>query len=218
MELIEVEIVNWGKHQPRKDIKHPTWFAMSNRIFEDSKLFSLSDAQWRCLLYLFTQASQQNSGKIKINVEHAARIGGTSEKVLKSTISRLCDVGVTSAYAIRTDTLRDTTLQDTTRHNTTLVCTVAESAPAPTIGFLGKFDQKTLDSWKTLYGEDYVTREAMKAEVWCRANPAKSPKKSWVRFFAGWLERGWDSYRKSLPTSPASSIDWSKFSDPGASA
>lgn len=117
LEFIEVEILNWSKHQPRKDIKHPSWFAMSNRILEDSKLFGLSGDEWHALLYIFCQASQQNSGNVKINLAHADRICSIKKKTMLSALSRLCDAGVTSAYAIRTDAYRDTTLQDTT--NTT---------------------------------------------------------------------------------------------------
>lgn len=95
MDVIEVEIVQWSRHQPRKDIKHPTWFAMSNRILEDSKLFELTDAEWKALLYIFSQASQQNSQHVKIVYAHAKRVCDISEKVLNSTISRLCNAGVT---------------------------------------------------------------------------------------------------------------------------
>ena len=119
MELIEVEIVNWEKHQPRKDIKHPTWFALSNRILEDAKLFGLTDAEWKALLYLFCQASQQNKSKAVLSLAHAQRICEISAITIRTMLDKLTYAGVTSTYAIRTDTSRDTTLQDTTIHNTT---------------------------------------------------------------------------------------------------
>lgn len=116
MDFIEIEIVQWFKHQPRKDIKHPSWFAMSNRILEDAKLFCLPDAEWKCLLYIFTQASQQNSNFVKIYYDHAKRICGLSKSIVNSTISRLCDADVTRPLRER---IRDTTLQDTTLQNNT---------------------------------------------------------------------------------------------------
>lgn len=117
MELIQVKIVNWSKHQPRKDIKHPSWFALSNRIFEDSKLFSLSDSEWKAFIYILCQASQQNSDIVSINLDHAKRVVEISEKSIRSAIEKLTYANVTSTYANVTDALRDTTLHYTT--NTT---------------------------------------------------------------------------------------------------
>ncbi len=123
VEFIDIEIMRWSKHQPRKDIKNPTWFAMSNRILEDSKIFGLIDAEWKALLYIFSQASQQNSAVVKLNLTHAKRVCDIAEKTIISTISHLCDAGVTrmlrERYVSGTHAIRDTTLQDTTLHNNT---------------------------------------------------------------------------------------------------
>jgi len=120
MEHIEIEIVNWRKHQ-RKDVKKPSWFAMDNRILEDSKLFDLSDGEWKALLYIFSQASQQRSEMVRINLGHAKRVCGIPEKVVKSTISRLNHAGVTRTSRGRHAdvTPQDRTGQDKTGQHVT---------------------------------------------------------------------------------------------------
>jgi hypothetical protein len=123
LDFIEIEILNWEKHQPRKDIKHPTWFALDNRILEDAKLFGLSAEEWKALLYVFCQASQQNSAKVKINHRHASKVCDVQKKSIDSLIRTLPYVIRTDPYASVRDPNADvtrhyTTLQDTTLQNT----------------------------------------------------------------------------------------------------
>lgn len=115
MDCIEIEIINWGKHQ-RKDVKKPSWFALDNRILEDSKLFDLSDSEWKALIYIFSQASQQGSENVRLNYAHATRVCGISKKTLDSAISRLSDAGVTRTLRERH---ADVTPQDRTRQDKT---------------------------------------------------------------------------------------------------
>lgn len=213
MDFIEIEIIQWDKHQPRKDIKHPTWFALSNRVLEDAKLFDLTDGEWKALLYIFCQASQQNSAKVRLSFAHAKRVCEIPEKTLRTAIDKLAYAGVTSAYAIRTDTLRDTTLQtDTTdRQNTTNTAVVRGRTPDPTSinstdELLEIIPEKIRGGWPKLYPDpDYVPREAVKAIGWCATNKTKVPKsvRGWSQFFNGWLERGWDKHRKTISSNPA---------------
>ena len=215
MDFIEVEVINWAKHQPRKDIKHPTWFALSNRILEDSKLFSLTDSEWKALLYVFCQASQQaSSAVVRLDLAHARRVCEIQEKTLRSALDKLAYAGVTRTLRARdahvTDTLRDTTLQDTTLHNTTeQVCTaVRERTSMPTSA--EDLPGLLAEEVRALYPDpEFIPRESVKAWAWLSNNRQKSPKsvKGMRRFFASWLERGWERHRKSLPSSPAGTSD-----------
>lgn len=58
------------------------------------------------------------------------------------------------------------------------------------------------DEIKKLYDEAYVIRESVKAWDWLENNPGRKPKlnKGFRRFFTNWLERGWEAYRKTIPT------------------
>jgi len=54
MERVEIEIVNWGKHQTSTDsVRHPRWFKVNNDIATNDALFGLSASTkwlWICLL------------------------------------------------------------------------------------------------------------------------------------------------------------------------
>jgi hypothetical protein len=113
MDFIEIEVVNWGKHQ-RKDVRRPSWFALDNSILEDPKIFDLSDAEFKALIYIFCQASKQCSKNVHINYAHAHRSSGVSKSVMVSAISKLEKIGVTRTLRGRD---ADVTLQDKTRQN-----------------------------------------------------------------------------------------------------
>ncbi len=119
MEVITITIKNWGKYQPRKDYKKPTWFALNNRILEDSDFFSFEPEEFKVWIYLLCQASQHSCGKIRLNLEHAKRICNLSEKIVRSTLAKLLKINV-----ICTDSVRDLygirTPHNITEHNNTI--------------------------------------------------------------------------------------------------
>ena len=49
---------------------------------------------------------------------------------------------------------------------------------------------------------DWVGSELKKAHSWCLANPMRSPKTGWGRFYNSWLLRSWERYRKTNPAAP----------------
>lgn len=131
MALIKITFTQWAKWNPRKDIKTPTWFAMSNRITEDDDIQTLSDAEFRAFIHLACLASQKASASVIVNFEKAFRVTGKKADVFRETVSKLESLGIISTepvrdtYASRTDgvrdpnaTLQDTTLQDMTGHDT----------------------------------------------------------------------------------------------------
>jgi hypothetical protein len=48
--------------------------------------------------------------------------------------------------------------------------------------------------------KEFVSREKEKMKLWLSTNEKKAPKSKsgWTRFVMGWLERGWERYRKSI--------------------
>lgn len=89
MDTIELQISKWEKFNPRKDIKNPTWFALSNRILENADLFDFSAEEFKAWIYILCQASQINSDTVKLNFRHASRVCGIKKQILESTISKL---------------------------------------------------------------------------------------------------------------------------------
>lgn len=161
MDSIEIEIINWGKHQ-RKDVKKPSWFALDNRILEDSKLFGLSDAEWKALLYVFCQASQQhNSNTVRLNFQHAKRICEISEKTLRSMLDKLEHAGVTRTLRERH---ADVTPQDRTGQDTTGQDSCAAVPAIAPVNDL-ELNRKIWESYSEAYFTRYKTEPVRNASV-----------------------------------------------------
>lgn len=224
MDFIQVEIVNWEKYNPRKDIKKPWWFALSNTITSDDIFSEFSDAEFRAWIHILCTASVQMTNRPRLFLKAADSKAKIRKSVLLSTLQKLETLEIIkNPYESRTQsernpnsTRQDKTEQDNTKQNT--VCTVLQSKPAPT---QVKSDQDLVfilsEKTKTLYAEspEYIPREALKAWAWCENNSRKAPKslRGWRQFFSGWLERGWDRHRKTLSTSADSGINWKKYEE-----
>jgi hypothetical protein len=70
--IIELEIKNWKKHNPRADVKTCTWFKMSNDFFNDPDFYMISGDGQRLWFYILGQASKKVSSIVKINTQMAA--------------------------------------------------------------------------------------------------------------------------------------------------
>jgi len=99
MDKITVTVTNWEKYNPRKDIKHPTWFALSNRFLEDPEFFEFTPLELKACLYVFCQASQKNSPEVTIIPSHAKRVCDIDRVVLDRALQKLAEIG-----AVRLDT------------------------------------------------------------------------------------------------------------------
>lgn len=224
MEEVEITIIGWEKYNNRKDIKHPSWFRMENRFYCSQSLFNLTIEEkygWICILSI---ASQKNSETIRVKPEWFELQTGFSSKRFLLLIDKLARDGcvrmrtdpyahVTDAYAIDTrHNITDITdRQDITGHDTTRQDTVATRAspvvaPATVSNKSNPFFViNNSERIRSLYPDPvFVDRETKKMEIWLLANKNKSPKSTsgWTRFVMGWLERGWDQYRKTLHSKP----------------
>lgn len=69
------------------------------------------------------------------------------------------------------------------------------------IPFLTTVKIETQNAWfKTYDDEAFVKTELMKACTWIINNSTKAPKKNFGQFFSTWLGRGWEQYRKNIPS------------------
>lgn len=201
MDIIEVEIINWAKHQPRKDIKHPSWFAMSNRVLDDVKLFNLTDSEWKAFIYLFSQASQQNTATPTINLVHALQINRIEKAVILSTLKKLAYADVTRTLRARTRSVRERTATHTHTNTHTpedpalprLACLWNELADScmPRIRELEPGTKRGKDCvarWNEKPDEDYWREVIQKinSSKFCKGNG----KKGWVANFAWMVRKG----------------------------
>lgn len=65
-----------------------------------------------------------------------------------------------------------------------------------------RLSNNLLKAWYDTYPKEFLELEIKKARNWLLANPHKAPKSQWGRFFNGWLDRGWENYRKTLKSNP----------------
>jgi hypothetical protein len=66
---------------------------------------------------------------------------------------------------------------------------------------LVKVSTATQRSILKLYDDnEFLRREFIKMATWVRENAKKAPKSNYTRFIMSWLERGWESYRKGIPS------------------
>lgn len=63
---------------------------------------------------------------------------------------------------------------------------------------------ETQESWLFAYPDPaWIKQELNKAAAWITSNPKKAPKK-FPQFMANWLSRGWEQFRKTIPSNRAS--------------
>lgn len=75
--FITVEIINYKKYNPRKDIENSSWFRMQHNFFENHEFHDFTDEERLFWIYLICCASLKNKGTINLSIGHAL------EKVFK---------------------------------------------------------------------------------------------------------------------------------------
>ena len=106
--IVTLTFCQWAKWNPRKDIKNPTWFAMSNRITEDDAIQTLTDREFRAFVHLFCVVSQNGKPSALVNLEKAHRLTGIEPEVFIECIEKLASLGVCTVAGLRTRKSRAT--------------------------------------------------------------------------------------------------------------
>lgn len=88
MERITITIINWNKFNPRKDVKRPTWFAMSNDLLDHPDFADFSPVEFHTLVYIFSQASKRNSPDVDLVFAHA-KVRNIEPALLMTVIRKL---------------------------------------------------------------------------------------------------------------------------------
>lgn len=131
MDRISITITNWEKYNPRKDLKNPTWFRMSNDLIDHPDFVDFSPLEFHALVYFLSLASRRNSATIEINYAHA-KIRNIQNATIISTIQKLQrNQTVQISEQICTDDfdLSCTTNERTNDTNTSL-CDARPAAPS----------------------------------------------------------------------------------------
>lgn len=205
---ITITIIKWEKHNPRKDVKKPSWFALSNRLIEDPDFYSFTGNEFKAWIYMLSQASQKQSPRFQINFEHADRACCISKKDFLSAIEKLklipsITVAVTSTLreCDANDTLHNNTLHNITEQRILAQSDSDESSFAEVIlEFISikeiilerKVNAKSQKAILEAFPDaPWVISEIRKMIAWEAANPSNK-KKNFARFATNWLTRSWD--------------------------
>jgi len=218
-DLITVTINNWDKHNPRKDIKRPTWFSVDNRMIEDPDFFAFNHGEFKSWIYILSRASQKHCGTIDVHFDHAERVCGIKKSDMNAAIEKLLGLHIVTvsvrdpyvsvrnpyAHVTHTNPTDRQTDRQTPPPRDPRTEVILEFQIDPSISeFITKFKitQEVQKGWLDLYGIDCVRREIIKAIGWLSANAGKSPKSvsGATRFMSKWLEKGWENYRKTIPS------------------
>lgn len=87
--VYQITVINWAKHNPRKDVKHPSWFAFNNRMVEDADFFDFNHAEFKAWIYVLSRASQKQSGEIMVDARHAEQVCNIKISDFASAIQKL---------------------------------------------------------------------------------------------------------------------------------
>ncbi len=122
---MRITIRNWDKYNKRRDLKQPWWFALNNRLLEDTDFYEMSGDEIKAWIYILSQASKQKTDTIEVSFLHADKACNVQTSALKSTISKLLKKGillqsVRDPNVIRTDCERNPS-STLTIHDTTII-------------------------------------------------------------------------------------------------
>jgi hypothetical protein len=186
---------------------------------------------WVCLLSIASQknTAKLEFSTEWLSVHSGASVA-TIENALEKLSRNACVTCTlrprTQTLRSRTQTLRprDVRGRNITRHNKTDIteqditkeditktfCSeVLETNPSePTEkeeSLLNKTSELVRKKILELYTDsEFISGELKKMEIWLATNPERSPKsqRGWSNFVSKWLSRGWEQYRKSIPSKP----------------
>jgi hypothetical protein len=160
---IQIEILNWDKFNPRKDVKSTSWFRKENNIFENPDFFEFDHSELCFWDYLLSIASKKQSPTISVNLAHASKIGRFQKSTIQSGLEKLQSlqcVRVDSGYEHVDVTHTSRTRHATNERTDTHVDVTDVTIPAPEVAIrVREPDEKSLGSkiWET-YSEAYEAR------------------------------------------------------------
>ena len=89
-----IEITNWDRYNPRKDVKASSWFRLENSFFVDPALFELTCEEKMVLISLMCMASQKQSARIKVNPNLTSALLRVSLEAVNAALLKLFEAGI----------------------------------------------------------------------------------------------------------------------------
>jgi uncharacterized phage protein (TIGR02220 family) len=96
LRIMEVEIKNWNKYNPRSDAKSCAWFRMSNDFFTDPDFYGANLEARMVWIFLLAASSKKMNAKIKINTQMIADSLSSRLESIDFAIEQLAFIGCIS--------------------------------------------------------------------------------------------------------------------------
>lgn len=84
-----IEIVNWDKHNPKRDQKSYSWLKLSNDISTDPDLYGIDAEQKFVWITILCQASKKMTGTLTLNLEQISDVTKVSVKKIHALLTFL---------------------------------------------------------------------------------------------------------------------------------
>lgn len=224
---MEVEILNWEKYNPRKDVKATSWFRLENRWWRDHQFDGKSCEIRMVWIAILSIGSELQKPRFTISPRLIAATLGIEEKTILEAIEFFQSIQSLHVHVTQTSRGRNGHVTQALRpRNATdgrtneLVVSNETTSPQPasrplenkTTGSIPELSGPNHDpllstvthsaqkAWLVAYPDaEWIRQEILKAAAWIEENPKRRPKD--VRRFLGrWLSRGWEQHRKTVPT------------------
>lgn len=84
--IVKIKILNWEKHNPKRDQKTYTWLRLQNDIATDKDLYGLSPEQKWVWIVILCEASKKNCGEIEFDLDWLAEIARVKKPHIESLL------------------------------------------------------------------------------------------------------------------------------------
>lgn len=118
--IIEIEIINWEKYNPRNDRTIHLWFRFENSFFSNPKLWDLNDAQRLLFIFILCEGSKIQKSTVQINLDYIAALRKKTVSSIVEDLKVLAHFGGLSprfgglSPPFGTPTVQDSTIQNNT--------------------------------------------------------------------------------------------------------
>jgi hypothetical protein len=100
LNVIQIEVPNWNKFNPRTDRANHTWFRMQADFLTDPHVFGLSDAEKLLLLMIYSACCKVSTGSVKFNMALSAALRKTTVEEIQKQIQSLQDAGLIRCHEV----------------------------------------------------------------------------------------------------------------------
>lgn len=98
MPIIQIEICNWDKYNPRADAKKWAWFRFQVDFFDDEDLDDLPGPHLLVFVYLCCKRAKSPDNIVEIKVRHCAKKARTTVADVSAALRGLADLGLIKVH------------------------------------------------------------------------------------------------------------------------